>query len=166
MNETLPETVIAALRRVRLLALDSDGVLTDGGVYVGEDGREFRRFDIKDGLGLKRVMERGIAVAVLSSSPVEAVRHRCAWLGIAEVHLGVVDKVACLKDLCTRLGVSLDQVAYMGDDLADLPVMQIVGLPCGPADTVHEVRTVVRLITVRPGGHGAVRELCDLLTKE
>jgi 3-deoxy-D-manno-octulosonate 8-phosphate phosphatase (KDO 8-P phosphatase) len=166
MAETLPDRVTDVLVQVRLLVLDSDGVLTDGGVYITDDGREFRRFDIKDGLGLKRVMAAGIHVAVISSSSTEAVRHRCARLGITEVYLGVSDKSEGLSALCARLDIPLDHVAYMGDDLADLAAMKAVGLPCAPADAVEAIRAVARLVTVRPGGHGAVRELCDVLVRE
>lgn len=159
MNERL----LAQARRARLLALDSDGVLTDGGVYLFEDGRQFRRFNIKDGLGLKRVMRAGLHVAIISASQVEAVRHRAVQLGIDELHLGVADKLAVLRQLCATHDLTLAEVAFMGDDLTDLPVLQQVGLPCAPADAVEAVRAAAALVTSSQGGHGAVREVCDLL---
>lgn len=151
------------LRQVRLLALDVDGVLTDGGVYIGEDGHELRRFDIKDGLGLKRVMAAGIIVAIISSSPVAAVAYRAQRLGIEEVHLGITDKLLTLREICERYAVALEQVCYVGDDLVDLPVLEAVGLPCATADAVNQVRQVALYVTQARGGYGAVREICDLL---
>lgn len=151
------------LAGIRLFALDADGVLTDGGVYVFEDGREFRRFDIKDGLGLKRAMTAGIAVAIISAGGSEAVRQRARTLGNIEVHLTSEDKLATLDSVCGRMGITRDQAAYMGDDLTDLPVLEAVGLPCAPANAAPAVKVVARLITTAGGGYGAVREVCDLL---
>lgn len=152
----------ARLKRIRLLALDSDGVLTDGGVYVAEDGSQFRRFDIKDGAGLRRVMEAGLDVAVISSSPNSAVLYRCQQLGIAEVHVGITDKLSCLRVICEQRGLELDEVCYLGDDLVDLPVLEAVGLSCAPADAIQAVLEQVDLVLSKPGGYGAVREICDL----
>lgn len=153
----------AWFQRIRLLALDSDGVLTDGGVYVDEDGCQFRRFDIKDGAGLKMVMDAGIGVVVISSSPNSAVLHRCQQLGIKEVHVGVTDKLSCLRAICEQCGVGLAEVSYLGDDLVDLPVLKAVGLSCAPADAIGLVQEQVHLVLSKRGGHGAVREICDLL---
>ena len=149
--------------QIRLLALDSDGVLTDGGVYIDDEGREFRRFDIKDGLGLKRVMQAGIHIAIISGSDAKPVVHRARNLGIIEVHIGVSDKLACLEEICARLGIQLHEVAYMGDDLPDLPVLHAVGLPCAPADAVDAVVNEVSLLCAAGGGKSAVREVCNLL---
>lgn len=153
------------MRNVRLLALDVDGVLTDGGVYIGDDGHEFRRFDIKDGLGLKQVMEHGINVALISSASCNAVRHRAKMLGIREVHLNVVNKMTVLSELCIRLKVKLNEVCYIGDDLVDLEIIRSVDLACAPADAVTIIRQAVTYITQASGGRGAVREVCDLLLK-
>lgn len=159
MNPDLVELVV----KVRLLALDSDGVLTDGGVYVDDRGLEFRRFDIKDGLGLKRVMEAGIHVAIISGSDAKPVLHRARNLGIDEVHVGVTDKLRCLQGICERVGVMLDEVAYIGDDLPDLAIMDHVGLACAPADAHELVIAKARIITRSRGGQGAVRELCEII---
>ncbi len=159
MNDDLKRRIA----NIRLLALDSDGVLTDGGVYVLEDGTEFRRFDIKDGLGLKRVMEAGIEVAIISASSSQAIVHRAQCLGIHRVYVGVDDKRQVLLRLCQELEIGPEQVAYVGDDLTDLPVLSEVGLPCAPADAIGAVKEAVLLITSQPGGHGAVREVCDSL---
>jgi 3-deoxy-D-manno-octulosonate 8-phosphate phosphatase (KDO 8-P phosphatase) len=157
---------IKNLNHIRLLALDSDGVLTDGGVYIFEDGHEFRRFDIKDGLGLKRIMRVGLEVAIISSGSYMAVRVRAIELGIKHVLLGQPDKLECLKVLCRTLDIRLDQVAYIGDDLPDLPVLQSVGLPIGTVDAVSEIRQAVVYLTSARGGHGAVREVCELFLSD
>lgn len=153
------------ITNIRLLALDCDGVLTDGGVYVLEDGTEFRRFDIKDGLGIKRVMEHGIEVAIISNSISTAVAHRAARLGIKHVCLGIENKLGVLQELCSQLNLTLDQVAYIGDDLTDVPVLNAVGFPCAPADAVEEARYAALYVARHPGGHGAVREICELFDR-
>lgn len=153
------------IQNIRLLALDSDGVLTDGGVYVLEDGTEFRRFDIKDGLGLKRLLNSGIQVAIISASNANSIVHRAEHLGISHVFLGIEDKLETLRKLCTELGLSFEQVAYMGDDLTDLPVLGAVGFSCAPADAADEVRFSVLHVTCHAGGHSAVREICDLIVR-
>jgi 3-deoxy-D-manno-octulosonate 8-phosphate phosphatase (KDO 8-P phosphatase) len=143
--------------------MDVDGVLTDGGVYVLDDGREFRRFSIKDGLGLKQVMSAGIRVIWISASKCQSIHHRAHGLGIMDVHLGVKDKQALLEKMCHEMEIPLDRVAYIGDDMTDLDVLKHVGLPCSPADAVEVVKRQAVYVTQVPGGNGAVREICDLL---
>lgn len=154
---------LARFAQVKLLGLDVDGVLTDGGLYYTETGEELKKFNVKDGLGLKRVMEQGIAVAILSSSAGQATLHRAQRLGIAHVFIGVEDKLAQLQMLCGKLELALPQVAYVGDDLVDLAVMQAVGCPVAVADAMPENQSVAVYVTQRRGGEGAVREVCDLL---
>lgn len=151
------------LSSVRLLALDSDGVLTDGGVYISEEGCSFRRFDIKDGLGLRNLLDAALDVVILSSSPDKSVLRRAQTLGISRVYIGVQDKLAKLIEICQHLGVEMDQVCYMGDDLPDLPVMQVVGLACAPNNASPEVLSITDYICEHDGGFGAVREICDLI---
>ena len=149
------------LRRVRLMAMDVDGVLTDGGVYLLDNGEEFRRFDIKDGLGLKRVMERGIQVVWISAGSCAAVLTRAKILGIESAFLEVGNKAEFLVQYCKQKGIPLEAVAYIGDDLTDREAMLRVAVPCAPADAVDDVKEAAMIITTRPGGHGAVREICD-----
>jgi 3-deoxy-D-manno-octulosonate 8-phosphate phosphatase (KDO 8-P phosphatase) len=112
-------------------------------------------------------MNGGIEVAIISSSDAKQITYRLKHLGIRHVYVGVEDKLARLRTICQGLGISLNQVAYMGDDLTDLPILNLVGLPCAPADAVESVKQVAAIVTSRAGGHGAVRELCDrLLTFE
>ncbi len=151
------------LRRIRLLALDLDGVLTDGGLYYTDSGEEMRKFNAKDGLGLKMAMERGIAVAIVTSSIAPAIGHRAARLGIQHVRLGAGDKLAALSALGAQLGIEMAETAYVSDDVNDLAVLAAVGLPIAVADAVAPVRRAALLVTKAAGGKGAVREVCDLL---
>lgn len=162
MNDLSPD-LETLFKKVRLLALDVDGVLTDGGVYILEDGQEFRRFDIKDGAGLKAVQQAGIPVIVISSGACRSIHHRCQRLGITEVHTQVVEKLPLLQTICHKYEVRLEEVCYVGDDLVDLAIMSAVGVACAPADAIAPIQAIATYITRRPGGYGAVRELCDLL---
>ena len=148
---------------VKLLALDVDGVLTDGGVYVLETGQEARRFHIHDGFGIKNLLTAGIPVVVISSGACEAARFRLQQLGIAQIHLAVSNKLDTLHSICSQLSIDLRSVCYVGDDLPDLPVMKAVGFPCAPADAIAEVQLAAAYITRRTGGGGCVREVCDLI---
>jgi len=161
-NQLTPNSA-ARFAQIKLLALDVDGVLTDGGLYYTETGEELKKFNVKDGLGLKRVMQRGVTVAILSSSEAQATLHRSQRLGISHVFIGVEDKLEQLKTLCDQLEVDLAQVAYVGDDLVDLAVMQAVGCPIAVADAMPENQAVAIYMTQRRGGDGAVREVCDLI---
>jgi len=154
----------ARLRRVRLLVLDVDGVLTDGGLYAGPDG-EWKRFHVHDGLALARAAAAGLPVAVVSSRRSEAVARRCAELGVAEVHQGVGDKLAVYEALRARHRCADADVAGMGDDLPDLPLLRRVGLAIAPADAVPAVRRAAHWVTRAPGGNGAVREALEALLR-
>ncbi|NJK52357.1 MAG: HAD-IIIA family hydrolase [Leptolyngbyaceae cyanobacterium SU_3_3] len=153
------------LAQVRLLALDVDGVLTDGGLYYTEAGEELKKFNVKDGLGIQRTMSCGVEVAIFSAGSSPATLHRAKRLGIQYVYIRVADKLAALKQLCETLNLSLDRVAYMGDDLVDIPAMQSVGVPITVADAMPENQAVAIYITQKSGGQGAVREVCDLIAK-
>jgi 3-deoxy-D-manno-octulosonate 8-phosphate phosphatase (KDO 8-P phosphatase) len=157
------ETLQECLAHVALLATDVDGVLTDGGLYYTEDGQELKRFNVKDGQGLKQVKAAGIHVAIISASQSQATLHRAHKLGIDYVFVGVKDKLACVVELCQNLGIPLEQVAYIGDDLNDLPVLSRVGLPITVKDGIEAAKSLSRYVTSRSGGQGSVREICDLL---
>jgi 3-deoxy-manno-octulosonate cytidylyltransferase (CMP-KDO synthetase) len=148
---------------IRLLVLDVDGVLTTGDVTYLPDGGQVMGFDVKDGFGIVRLLEAGIDVAVLSSRDSPALRRRVDELGIQHVRAGVRDKPAELIDLAAGLGVALDEVCYIGDDEPDAEAMALCGLSAAPADAVPSVRERAELKLRSGGGHGAVRELCDLL---
>ncbi len=150
--------------QIKVLLLDSDGVLTDGGVFLPESGEsEFRRFDIKDGFGITRLLAEGFPIAVISRSPSVPVRNRCRRLGIPHVFLGVSDKVACARELLTTLDLTWECAAFMGDDLPDLPLLEKVAFPLAPADASPEVIRTASWVSRKRGGFGAVREACDVI---
>jgi len=154
----------ARLRRIRLVILDVDGVLTDGGLYYGPDG-EWKRFHVHDGLAMSRAVAAGLRIAVVSSRRSEAVARRCAELALDEVHQGVGDKLALYETLRARHGCRATEVACMGDDLADVPVLRRVGLAVAPADAVAEVRRIAHWVSRAPGGQGAVREVLEAILR-
>mgnify|MGYP001273807714 CR=1 FL=1 len=157
------DQLIERLKSVKLLSLDVDGVLTDGGLYYAEDGLPLRKFNVKDGLGMKRAMEAGVEVAIVSAATMASIHHRGEFLGIRHVFTAVADKLETVGTLCQELGISLAEVAHVGDDLNDIPLMGQIGCPLTVAGAVPEVLGVAAYVTERPGGEGAVREICDLL---
>jgi 3-deoxy-D-manno-octulosonate 8-phosphate phosphatase (KDO 8-P phosphatase) len=151
------------LQRIKALVLDVDGVLTDGGMYYGPGGEGLKRFNVKDGMGLRLVLEAGIAVALISGEDSEILRRRAEKLKIVDVHVGVEDKLKTLEGFLATRKIALADAAYVGDDVNDLPPMGKVGLPIAVADAVPEVRKAAKWITSRRGGEAAVREVCDAL---
>ena len=154
---------IRRLANVRLLSLDLDGVLTDGGLYYTEAGDMMRKYNVKDGMGIERVMAAGLPVSVITASDTPAIATRLARLKIPYVRMGVKDKLPQLMDICRELGIGLDQVMHVADDVNDLPILRSVGLPVAVADALPDVKAASRHVTLLPGGGGAVRELCDML---
>jgi 3-deoxy-D-manno-octulosonate 8-phosphate phosphatase (KDO 8-P phosphatase) len=148
-----------------LVLLDVDGVLTDGRLWLGPGGEEWKSFHVHDGLAIARAIAAGLVVAVVSSRTSAAVALRCAELGLEEVHQGVPDKLALYEILRDRHGCRDDNVAAMGDDLTDLPVLECAGLAVAPGDAVPEVRRAVRWVTRHLGGAGAVRELMEAILR-
>lgn len=163
MTSIFESQLRARLLQVKLLALDVDGVLTDGGLYYTESGEELKRFNIKDGQGIKLAMQSGIEVAIITAKSSLSTLHRAKDLGITHTYLGVEDKLSTLEKLCEKLTLSLPQVAYVGDDINDLAVMQAVGCPLTVADAVSVNQACALYVTKLPGGQGAVREICDIL---
>lgn len=151
--------------RIRLLVLDVDGVLTDGGLVYTASGEDTKRFHVHDGLALVAALKAGLQIAVFSGRASAAVTRRMAELGVAEVHQGVADKVAALDALLARLGLAPREVAMMGDDLPDLAAMARAGLALAPANAVAEVKRAAHWVARRRGGEGAVREAVEMLLK-
>ena len=150
-------------KKVELLVLDVDGVLTDGSLYYGPDGEAIKRFHVHDGAGIKAVLQAGIKVAVISSRQASAVDNRMSELGVADVLQGSRDKLEALNGLVGRLGIELSAVACVGDDVADVPMMRSVGLAIAVVDAQQQARESAHYSTSAKGGYGAVREVCDLL---
>ncbi|MGH7405316.1 MAG: KdsC family phosphatase [Candidatus Methylomirabilales bacterium] len=152
-------------RRIRLLLLDVDGVLTDGRIIYGSAGLEVLSFHVRDGLALKSAQAAGITVGLLSGRKSEALARRAEELRLVEVHTGVEDKRGVYRQLLARYRLGDPEVAYMGDDLPDLPLLQRAGLAITVADAPVEVQRVAHLVTSLPGGRGAVREAVEVLLK-
>jgi YrbI family 3-deoxy-D-manno-octulosonate 8-phosphate phosphatase len=150
-------------RNVRLLCVDVDGVLTDAGMYYGPDGEVLKKFNTRDGMGLARVREAGVAVAIISGEDNAIVHARAAKLNIDDVFSGIANKRGVVEDLCVRQNLTLDEVAFVGDDLNDLSALECVGLACAVADAAEPVKAIAHYVTRHRGGDGAVREVCDFL---
>ncbi|HEY7741359.1 MAG TPA: HAD hydrolase family protein [Steroidobacteraceae bacterium] len=148
---------------VALVVLDVDGVLTDGRLWFGPDGEQLKVFDVRDGHGIRRLIEAGIRVAVISGRRSGAVDARMRELGVKDVAQGVADKAQALAELLHREGIESRHAACLVDDTPDLGLMAAVGLPAAVADAHPEVLTAARHVTRAPGGRGAVREFCDWL---
>ena len=151
--------------KIQLVIFDVDGVLTDGGLYFTEDGTELKRFNSLDGHGIKMLKDNGVEVAVITARDSKAVAYRMKNLGIAHLYQGQADKVVAFSDLLKKLNLSADEVAYVGDDVIDLPVMTKVGFSIAVANAHDTVKQYANLITEKSGGHGAVREVCDFILK-
>ncbi|MEE4356977.1 MAG: HAD-IIIA family hydrolase [Desulfococcaceae bacterium] len=153
------------LSEIRLLLLDADGVLTDGGIYYPADGREIKRFHVKDGFGIRLLMESGIRVGIVTGRVSEALRQRCENLGIDLIFDGVKEKGPLLETILAETDCKVGQIAFMGDDLPDIPLMQRVTLSVATADAHEAVRKAADMVCSCPGGGGAVRELCESILK-
>jgi 3-deoxy-D-manno-octulosonate 8-phosphate phosphatase (KDO 8-P phosphatase) len=151
------------LKKIRLLLLDVDGVMTDGRIIFDSNGIESKFFNVKDGHGIKMVQRAGIEVGIISGRESQVVINRAAELGISHVYQKALDKLAPYRAVLEETGLADAQVAYMGDDVIDIPLMRRVGFAAAPADAVPEVLPYAHFIAKGRGGWGAVRELCDLL---
>ncbi len=158
-------TVQAKASRVRLVLFDVDGVLTDGKILLHADGTESKRFDIKDGTAIVWAQRGGLQVGFLSARSSAATAQRAAQLGITVLHQGVPAKIDGYEEILRTSGLTDSDVAYMGDDLLDLPVLERTGLAAAPADAASDVRARVDWVSAAPGGCGAARELIELILR-
>jgi len=161
----MKRNLLRRLLGIKMVVLDADGVLTDGRIMKTESGEEILAFDVRDGMGINRLMKAGVEVAILSARSSGAVAARARELGIERVYLGRKEKGPVVEHLAGEAGVGLDAVAYLGDDLADIEAMQKVGLPAAVADAAPEVKEQALLVLAKPGGKGAVRELAETILK-
>lgn len=163
MSRPFPEIAVEKAKVIRLLSLDVDGVMTDGRLYYGADGTEFKAFHVHDGSAMKMLLAAGIPIAIISGRRSEAVDRRAAELGVPYVHAGVDDKVATLTEVSNSTGIECRHMAYAGDDLPDLPVFDRVGMSLSVPGAHPDVVARADYVTATPGGLGAVREICELL---
>ncbi len=159
-----PKTVQNKARLIRLVLADCDGVLTDGGVYYSERGEEFKRFHMRDGMGVERLKTLAeVETGIISGESSPSIRRRAEKLGITECHLGVKDKPATVKSIAARLRIPLSAIAYIGDDVTDSEVFPLVGLSACPNDALEAVRERADLVCQLKGGQGAFREFAEVI---
>ena len=159
----LSRSLHASLGKVRMLAMDVDGVLTDAGMYYSESGDELKKFHTRDGMGIKMLQAAGVITAFITKEKTAIVERRGQKLAVPEVHQGIDDKLTDLTRLVRKYGLTLAQVAYIGDDVNDLEVLQAVGFSAAPADAMPIVIEAVHYVCAKKGGEGAVREISDLI---
>ena len=150
-------------QKIKLVAFDVDGVLTDGSLTFDENGVEYKTFNAKDGQGIVMLNKTGFVTAIITARQNGTVRHRFNNLGMTKLFEGQKNKLLALDELCEEYGVTYDEIAYMGDDLPDICVLEKVGFGACPADAVDEVLAQAKFVSSKNGGRGAVRELCDFI---
>lgn len=165
MAKGFPMGLVKKVKPVRLLVLDVDGVMTDGGIIYNADGVETKVFNVRDGHGIKLLKRGGVECAVITSRQSRALEYRTRELGIEIVHQGALDKITAYEDILKKTGLKPEETAFVGDDLVDLPVLRMAGFSAAVNDAVEEVKDEVDYVTVCPGGRGAVREVVEIILK-
>ena len=162
----MPDRAYSTAASVQMVVTDVDGTLTDGGMYYSSSGDTFKRFHVRDGLGVRLLAKAGIEVVWISSDSSQVIAHRAERLDLAHCHTGVTDKVEVLRALCERLSTTLDRVAFLGDDLQDLSVLEMVGYPAAVGDAHELIKRAAVYQCSKNGGYGAFRELAEHLLSE
>ncbi len=157
------QTTLSKAKDIKLLLLDVDGVLTDGSLIYSHEGKESKAFNTQDGFGLRMLQDAGVVVGIITARSSEALERRSQDLGISHLYQGSSNKLDAYKEIVKKSNLKPFQIAYMGDDWLDLVLLKRAGLAVAPANAVPEVQEMVHYITEQSGGHGAVRELCDLI---
>jgi 3-deoxy-D-manno-octulosonate 8-phosphate phosphatase (KDO 8-P phosphatase) len=152
-------------KNIKLLILDVDGVLTDGSIILDNDGNEYKSFHVRDGHGIKMLIRAGIQVAIITGRHSRVVERRAQELGITEVFQKCFDKKVVYKKLAQQYSLTNGEIAYIGDDIVDAPIMALVGLPVAVADAGEETKQFALMVTKNRGGKGAVREISDFILK-
>lgn len=157
-----PDVWKQKLDKIKLLVLDVDGVMTDGGMYYSENGDQIKKFNTKDGMAIQHLTKNGYQVSIISSGyTTEMIQKRAELLGVQRVYVGRDPKLTVLNQFCEELGIELNQVAIIGDDVNDLPVIKKVGFSAAPSDAMNTVKSNVDVILTKKGGDGCVREFID-----
>ena len=160
------EEIFKRACKIKLLLLDVDGVLTDTGVYYSAKGEELKRFSIRDGMGIERLRRiADVETGIITREDTEIVSSRARKLKITELHLGVYEKEKILDEILRRKGISISEVAFMGDDTNDVEIMKLVGLSACPGDATKFAKDVADIIVKNNGGYGAVRDLAEIIIK-
>ena len=155
--------ILAKAAQIKLVVFDVDGVLTDGSLFIGDDGQEYKAFHSRDGLGMKLLRKSGVEIGIITARTSEVVKHRMENLDIEHVYQGRLEKLPALEELLAKLGVSFEQTAYVGDDVVDLPVMRQVGLAIAVQDAHPLAKQHAHWQTPHGGGRGAARDVCELI---
>lgn len=163
--EGVRPSLAEAAGKTRLLILDVDGVLTDGSIILDNEGNEYKSFHVRDGHGIKMLIHAGIGVAIITGRFSKVVERRALELGITEVRQKCMDKRAAYAELAEKYSLSDEEIAYVGDDIVDAPVMAMAGLPITVSDADEEIKKYALHVTRNRGGRGAVREISDLILK-
>ena len=163
--DMMTPALLARAQAIRLVAFDVDGVMTDGTLFLADDGQEFKGFNSLDGHGLKMLKSSGVELAIITGRSSRVVEHRAKNLGIEIVHQGAHDKLTVYEALCRDVGIDCEATAYMGDDVVDLPVMRRAGLAITVPAAPELVKAYSHYTTTREAGHGAVREACEFLMR-
>ncbi len=163
INGVLDNVLTEKIRTISLLVLDVDGVMTDGKIIIDDVGRETKNFDVKDGHGIKILMRYGIDIVLLTGRRSVVVEHRAKDLGIREVHQGILNKVEIFEEILQKKSLRYENIAFIGDDIVDIPLLKRVGFSVAVADASEDVKKYVDYITKKTGGNGAVREVCELI---
>ncbi len=152
------------LKEIKLFAMDVDGTLTDGNIYMGNDGELFKAFNVKDGLGIKLLKDAGIVPAIITGRNSQIVANRCQELGLTEFHQGVKNKAEKLTEVMNKYG--LEQTAYIGDDMNDLSAIKTAGITFAPSDCAESLKPYIDILLTRPAGQAPVREAIDMILKD
>jgi len=157
------QDILNLAKNIKLVIFDVDGVLTDGSLFFGDDGQEYKAFYSRDGLGIKLLQRTGVEVGIITARDSQLVNHRMENLGIEHLYQGRLDKISAFEEMIAKLNVSPEQTAYAGDDVVDLPVMKKVGLAIAVQDAHPFVKKHAHWITEQNGGRGAARDICELI---
>jgi len=153
------------MKNIKLIAMDVDGVLTDGSIIYGAEDIEIKIFYVKDGQGITLARRARIEVAFITARISDALIKRAKDLGVIEIHQGVDDKLDCIKKIMSRYNLKREEVMYIGDDIVDIPVLKYIGFPVAVADAIDKVKEIAKYVTKKHGGRGAVREIIEMVLK-
>lgn len=157
------QDILEKAAQIKLVIFDVDGVLTDGSLFIGDGGEEYKAFYSRDGLGMKMLHATGVEIGIITARTAKVVEHRMASLGIKHVHQGRLDKLSACEEMLAELGIAFEHTAYVGDDAVDLPVLKRVGLAVAVEDAHPIAKQHAHWQTAHPGGRGAARDVCELI---
>jgi 3-deoxy-D-manno-octulosonate 8-phosphate phosphatase (KDO 8-P phosphatase) len=162
-NESLSKEILTRAKKIKVVIFDVDGVLTDGGLTIGDDGQEYKTFNSQDGFGMKLLRQSGIQMAIITGRSSKVVTQRAESTGVMHFYQGVEDKLEAFNDLVSKMKIKPEEAAFMGDDVVDMPAMLRCGLAIAVPSAPESVKQRSHYVTIKQAGHGAVREVCELI---